>query len=74
MAGPKDILPSMDELLAPFIVRGHNWPRDPVMARHLIEVARAANEGGGPGRQGQPRQARPQGVPNTKPPKSEGSG
>ncbi len=62
MAGPKDILPSMDELLAPFIVRGHNWPRDPVMAQHLIEVARAAFERGGPGRQGQPRQARPQGV------------
>ena len=47
MAGPKDILPSMDELLAPFIVRGHNWPRDPVMAQHLIEVARAAYERGG---------------------------
>ena len=46
MAGPKDILPSMDELLAPYIARGHNLQRDPVMAQHLIEVARAAYERG----------------------------
>ncbi len=47
MTGPKDILPSVHELLAPFIVRGHNWQRDPVMAQHLIEVACAAYERGG---------------------------
>lgn len=47
MAGPKNNLSSVDELLAPFIVRGHNWQRDPVMAQHLIEVARAAYERGG---------------------------
>ena len=45
MTGPKDILPSVYELLAPFIVRGHNWQRDdPVIAQRLIEVARAAYE------------------------------
>ncbi len=47
MAGPKNNLSSVDELLAPFIVRGHNWQRDPVIAQHLIEVARAAYERGG---------------------------
>ncbi len=52
MAGPKDILPSMDELLAPYIVRGHNLQRDPVMAQHLIEVARAAYERGERGERG----------------------
>ncbi len=47
MAGPKDILSSVDELLVPFIVRGHNWQRDPVIAQRWIEVARAAYERGG---------------------------
>ncbi len=44
MTGPKDIPPGVEELLAPYIVRGHNLQRDPVMAQHLIEVARAAYE------------------------------
>ena len=30
----------------PYIVRGHNWERDPVIAQGLIEAARAAYERG----------------------------
>lgn len=44
MTGPKDIPPSVYELLAPFIVRGDNWQRDPVIAQRAIEAARAAYE------------------------------
>ena len=47
MTGPKDIPPSVFELLAPFIVRDLNWQRDPVIAQRAIEVARAAYERGG---------------------------
>ena len=44
MTGPKDIPPSVAELLAPFIVRDLNGQRDPVIAQSVIEVARDAYE------------------------------